>query len=141
MSNVPDFDIIIPTSRNYQVRIISIELNAENSIGMTWLSSSTTFKLNDQTSCLLIVNPDDTIRTSRGELSSIGIVIDSQQLIELIINSMKKLSGGGVPMNWRPLLALDNRGFAELYERDILMVFFFGDEMKGLKSLLLILYF
>ena len=50
-------------------------------------------------------------------------------------------SGGGVPMNWRPLLALDNRGFAELYERDVLMVFFFGDEMKGLKSLLLILYF
>lgn len=44
-------------------------------------------------------------------------------------------------MNCRPLLTLDNRGFADVYEGDMLIIFLFGVDMKGLKSLLLILYF
>jgi len=98
LSDIPDFDVVIPTSRNNQVWIFFVELDAEDSIGMTWLTSSTTFKLNDQTSCLFIINPDNAIRSSCGELSSIGIIIDSQKLIQLIINGVEKFSRSGMPM-------------------------------------------
>ena len=54
LSNIPDFDILVPTSRDNKIWIVSIKLAAENSITVTWFTWTTTLEVDNLLSRLLI---------------------------------------------------------------------------------------
>lgn len=65
---------------------------------MSRFSSTTTLQGYLQLSCLLIIDSDDTIGATSGELSTIGLVVDSEELVQLIVNSMQEFPRGRVPV-------------------------------------------
>ena len=87
-SNVPELDIIVPTTRQQHIVIILIEFKCEDSVRMSGLSSATALQGNLKFSCLLIINSHDAIGTTSCELSSIWLVVDSEELIQLIVNGV-----------------------------------------------------
>ena len=86
LSNIPDFDIVIPRSGYYHIWVFLIKFNAENSIGMSWFSCTTTFKLNDKSSCLFIIDSNNCVGSSSYKLCSSWIIINREKLIQLVMN-------------------------------------------------------
>jgi len=75
-----------------------VELDAKDPITMPWLSSTSSLEVSDQRSGLLIIDPDNAIRSCCRELGSIFVIINSEQLVQFIINGMEQLATGGVPV-------------------------------------------
>ena len=65
---------------------------------MSWLSSTSSLEVSDQCSSLLIIDPDNAIRSRCRKLGSIFVIINSKQLVQFIINGMKQFAARGVPM-------------------------------------------
>lgn len=57
-SDVPNKDGLVPTSRDKDIVIFLVILNALDSVRMAWLSSTASFKLSHKLPCLLIINRD-----------------------------------------------------------------------------------
>jgi len=97
-SNVPDLDVIVPTAWDNKVGISGVKLDAEHSVRMSRFSWTTAFKFGDNWASLLIINSDNTVGTSCDKLSTIGVIVDSEQLVQLIKDGMKQLTRSRVPM-------------------------------------------
>ena len=54
LSNIPHFDILVPTSRDNKIRIVLIKLAAENSITVAWFTWTTTLEVDSLLPRLLI---------------------------------------------------------------------------------------
>jgi hypothetical protein len=65
---------------------------------VTWLSSTTTLESYFDLSGLLIIDSDYTVTTTCGELGTIGFIINSEKLIELVIDCMQQFPTSGMPM-------------------------------------------
>jgi hypothetical protein len=88
-SNIPNFDVIIPTSRDDKIWIICAELRAEHSITVTWFTGTSTLKFDEEASCLFIVDSNNLIFTTSKVLGTIWVVITSKKLIELIMDGVE----------------------------------------------------
>ena len=91
-SQVPDLDIIIPTAGQQHIVIILVELESEDSVGVTGLTGSTTFESHLQLPSLFIVHSDDAVGTTCGELSTIRFIVDSEELVELVVDGVKEFA-------------------------------------------------
>ena len=98
LSNIPNFDIVIPRSWNNKIRVFLIKFNTENSIRMSWLSCTTTFKFNNKGSCLFIIYSNNCVGSSSYKLCSSWIIINCKKLIQLIMDSMQEFSRCCMPM-------------------------------------------
>lgn len=89
LSDVPNFDVVVPGARDDVVGVVLIELDTEDSIGVTWFSSTASLELTNKASSDLIVDSDDFVRTTRYKLSAVRIIINCAEGVELIEDSMK----------------------------------------------------
>lgn len=100
-ADIPNTHGLVPAAGNDKIGILLIEFTAEDSIVVTWRTRST-FEINIEGPSLfedfLVVNSDHSVVTRSHELSSIIIVVHSQQLVELIENGIEQLAGGHMPM-------------------------------------------
>jgi hypothetical protein len=103
LSNVPHFDVIVPTSGHEKVGVVLIKFDAKNSVGVTWLSGTSSLQVSYECSCLLIVDTHHTIRPRSCELCALRIIIDSKQLVKLVPDGVKQLARCGMPMLQRSI--------------------------------------
>lgn len=82
--------------------ILLVELTAEDSIAVTWGTTTAAFKGNRELprllDHLLVIHPDDTVISCGHKLCTICIIVDSQKLVELVENGVEQFSRGQVPM-------------------------------------------
>jgi hypothetical protein len=62
------------------------------------LSRATTFQGNLEFARLLIIDADYAVRATSGERGAIGFVVDSEELIQLIMDGMQKFATRCVPV-------------------------------------------
>lgn len=64
VTDVPDFDGAVPTARDHDVRVVLVELCAENTVLMAGLTSATAHERDFLFSLLLIVDPDGAVSSA-----------------------------------------------------------------------------
>lgn len=87
-SDVPDLDASVPPSRNEQVLVILVELDGEDSVGVARLSSTTALQGHFLHSLNLIIHSHDCITTSCGKSCPIWLIVNSQELVQLVVDSV-----------------------------------------------------
>jgi hypothetical protein len=65
---------------------------------VAWLSSTTALQGDIELARLLVVDSHYAIGATRCKLGPIGLVVNSEQLIELVMDRMQELSTGSVPV-------------------------------------------
>ena len=98
LSNIPHFDVVVPTSGNDEIWILLVELDAEDTIGMSWLSGTASFEAHFELASLLVVHSHDGVGSSGSEHRSVWVVVNCQELVQLIVNRMQQLTRSGVPV-------------------------------------------
>jgi hypothetical protein len=98
LSDVPNFDIIIPTARDQHVFIFLVELNSEHSVVMSGFSSATTSQLDLDFPRKFVIDSDNAVTSSCCEESAVWLVVDTKELIQLIMDCIKKFATCGVPV-------------------------------------------
>lgn len=95
---VPDLDIIVPTTRQQHVVVVLVEFEREDPIGVAGLASATTLESDFELPCLLIVHTHYAVGAARRELCPIWLVVDSEELIQLVIDGVQEFPRGRVPV-------------------------------------------
>ena len=95
---VPDLDIIVPTTGQQHVIVVLVEFEREDSIGVAGLASATTLESDFELPCLLIVHAHYAVGAARRELGPIWFVVDSEELIQLVVDGVQECPRGRVPV-------------------------------------------
>ena len=95
---VPNLDIIVPTTGQQHVVVVLVELECEDSVGVPGLTSTTTLQSDLYLPCLLIVHAHYAVGATRRELSAIWLVVDSEELVELVVDGVEEFPRGRVPV-------------------------------------------
>ena len=99
LSDIPHFNIFIPTSWNNQVWIFLVKFDHENSVTMARFSWTSTFKINHLLSSLLVINCNSPWLSTCTKLSSIWVIITAKKLISSSrVDCVEKFSWSGMPV-------------------------------------------
>jgi len=99
LSDIPHFHILIPTSWDNKIWIVCVKLDTENSITMSWLTWTSTFKVYNLLPCLFIINSDSPRLATCTKLCTIGVIITCKKLISYSwMNCVQKLAWGSMPV-------------------------------------------
>ena len=98
LPDVPDLDVLIPTAGTDEVRVLGVELGAEDFRGVAWVTTLAALECADQATSLLIIDADDRVGATSTEHGAIDVVVARVEFVQLVEDGMKKLARGRVPV-------------------------------------------
>ena len=102
-AQVPNFDVLIPTAGNNKVGILTNKLCAENSILVTWHSTTPAFERFSELASLFVVDTDFPVFSCSEKGFAVTLVISRQKLVSRIKDFMELTTRCGVEVKQRSL--------------------------------------